>query len=217
MAMGPGPGYDPSNLGGGGDFDQAPPPQTPDYDQGSDQGGDQGGEQKQRDFNPSIAFYKPRKNFNPSDKATHGSAMKIDLQSKKEFACCFMNATAQFAATGQPKVFDWKNSINFKLSRQDMSKILTVFDFWATEVTLTHKNKSNTTIFKICPLGSVTEPWGPNLLAKGFSKFCFSTRLSRSVEGQSGFVAHNMLLQPEECIELREFLKWSMWKLFAIK
>lgn len=217
MAMGPGPGYgDPSMLGSNDD---------PSAYNGGDAGGEQASPQqdqpktdKQR--NPSVSYYKPRGNFNPQDSKTIGSAMQIDLSTRKELACAFVNTAAQCAKMGSDKVFDWKNKLSLKLSRIDISTLLTTLEFWTPEVSLVHKHQGKTTIFSARQLGKISEDWAKNLLSRDkdpMSPFCFVVRLSQSVDGQQGSVrANSMILQPGEAIELKEFLKWCLWKLFAV-
>lgn len=182
-------------------------------DQG--QGQEQPPENKQKQQqNPSISFYKPRKNFNASDSKTVGHALQIDLSTKMK--CCFLNTAAQNAAMGSNKVFNWQNKLAFKLNRNDICTLLSTLEFWSPESSLTHKNQGKTTIFKVTRAENITDDWAVKSINEGkLSKHAISTRLSQSVDGQQGYIAHTLMLQPHEAIELREFLKWSLWKLFA--
>lgn len=179
-------------------------------------------------LNPAVKFYKPRRNFNPQDPKTHGSALQIDLairkadpaQNRKATACCFLNMATQNAPTGQGGVFNWKGKMSFKLGRPDICKLLTVHNILAGGVELVHKSGNQqqgerTTFLSYNMVQYMTDQskhgWFIQQLQEGkISPYAVQARLYQ----QPSNIAMSVILQPEEVVEIGEFLKFSLWRIF---
>jgi hypothetical protein len=184
-------------------------------------------ESKEGNLNPSVKFYKPRRNFNAQDPKTAGSALQIDLAIRKAqgqskaLACCFLNMASQSAAPGtQGGVFNWKGKLSFKLGRPDITKLLTVNNLWSGGVELIHKSSTaqgeKTTYLSYNMVGSMQDQnkfaWFIQQKTDGkISPYAVQARLFQ----QPSNIAMAMILQPEDVIEIGEFLKFSLWKIFT--
>lgn len=218
-------------FGDGSDEDQNDGQQSRRHSSSKGEDGDGGGERRQ---NPRVAFYKPRKNFDPKDSKSIGSALQVDLSLKsygQRDNCCYLSMAPQCAEMGEKVVFDWKNrKIAFKLSTGDISNLLAVTDMYLQEAVIFHqsgnKDSKTTSVLSFALVGAM-----PALMkaaeekeAKKYEFFCKQLsegkmqkhtghiRLTKSGDGNSK--SQGITLTPVEVVQLREFLKYAIAKIF---
>ncbi len=115
-------------------------------------------------YNPkdrfAVAYYKPKRNFDPQDSKTIGCAFQAELAQYDKYNSVFIAMARQIGQQTRQRgarIFDWSGDqvVKFKCGITDIQHILTVLSYLEPSVSLIHKTDSNTSTFSATIMGSI--------------------------------------------------------------
>lgn len=177
----------------------------------------------------TLAFYKPKKDFNASDPSKVGSAFQCELTQYKNYNNVFISMAKQINPQTQSRgsvVFDWNNEnnlIKFKCGTIDVQQILTILTYIEPEVNLFHKSQAGKiTTFQSIIMGNIPND-NIQKLCQQFEKGDGNNKPRKSginpksmkLSIKSNDVEFKMMFLPFEVIGLKIFFEEALRKMYA--